>query len=214
MTNPWQLLLNQALSSSLIELIAVILAICYLLLAVKQRLGCWPAAFLSSLGYLYVFFDVQLYMESLLQIYYAGMAVYGWRQWQRDGHGQPLPIRTWPLRQHLINLGFIATATYIAGSILIQTDARLPYLDAFTTVSSILTTYMVTQKILENWFYWLIIDIVSIYLYIDRALYFTALLFCIYIIIIGFGWRQCWLLWRAQDKNEPVTSPGTGSTAL
>ena len=214
MTLSWQSLLNQATSSSLIELLAVILAISYLLLAVKQRLACWPAAFLSSLLYLTVFFDVQLYMESLLQIYYAGMAVYGWQQWQRDGHDQPLPIKTWPLRQHLINLGLIAAVSYIAGSILSQTDARLPYLDAFTTVSSILATYMVTQKILENWCYWLIIDIVSIYLYIDRALYFTALLFCIYIIIIGFGWRQWLVLWRAQDKNEPETSTGTGQREL
>lgn len=205
MTNTWQLLLNQAVSSSLIELIAVILAISYLLLAVKQRIECWPAAFLSSLVYLYVFFDVQLYMESLLQIYYAGMAVYGWQQWQRDGQDQPLPIKTWRLRQHLINLGLIVTATYVIGSVLIQTDARLPYLDAFTTVSSIFATYMVTQKVLENWLYWLIIDIVSIYLYIDRALYFTALLFCIYIIIIGFGWRQWFVLWRAQATNDAAS---------
>ncbi|MEC8822060.1 MAG: nicotinamide mononucleotide transporter family protein, partial [Pseudomonadota bacterium] len=76
MTGFWQLLSGQAASSSVIELLAVILAISYLLLAVKQQIWCWPAAFLSSLIYLYVFFEVQLYMESMLQVYYAGMAVY------------------------------------------------------------------------------------------------------------------------------------------
>ena len=201
MTLSWQSLLNQATSSSLIELVAVILAISYLLLAVKQRLACWAAAFLSSLIYLYVFFDVQLYMESLLQIYYAGMAIYGWQQWRPQGHAPPLKIKTWPLRQHLINLALILTASYVAASLLTQTDARLPYIDAFTTVSSVLATYMVTQKILENWIYWFIIDTVSIYLYIDRDLYFTALLFCIYLIIIGFGWTQWRTLWRAQNLN-------------
>jgi nicotinamide mononucleotide transporter len=198
----WQLLLGQAGSSSVIELIAVILAISYLLLAVKQQIWCWPAAFLSSLIYLYVFFEVQLYMESILQVYYAGMAVYGWQQWQQKANDQARAIRTWPLRQHLINLVLILAGTYIAGRLLLQTDARLPYIDAFTTVASVLTTYMVTQKILENWIYWLVIDLVSIFLYLDRALYFTALLFLVYIVIIGFGWLQWLALWRASKPHN------------
>lgn len=202
MTGFWQLLSGQAASSSVIELLAVILAISYLLLAVKQQIWCWPAAFLSSLIYLYVFFEVQLYMESILQVYYAGMAIYGWQQWQKKENDQIKPIRTWPLRQHLISLGLILAGTYIAGRLLVQTDARLPYIDAFTTVASILTTYMVTQKILENWIYWLVIDLVSIFLYLDRALYFTALLFCIYIVIIGFGWLQWLTLWRASRPHN------------
>ena len=202
MTEFWQLLSGQAVSSSVIELIAVILAISYLLLAVKQQIWCWPAAFLSSLIYLYVFFEVQLYMESMLQVYYAGMAVYGWQQWQKKENDQTRPIRTWPLRQHLISLVLILAGTYIAGRLLVQTDARLPYIDAFTTVASVLTTYMVTQKILENWIYWLVIDLVSIFLYLDRALYFTALLFCIYIVIIGFGWLQWLTLWRASRPHN------------
>jgi len=201
-TEFWQLLSGQAVSSSVIELIAVILAISYLLLAVKQQIWCWPAAFLSSLIYLYVFFEVQLYMESMLQVYYAGMAVYGWQQWQKKENDQTRPIRTWPLRQHLISLVLILAGTYIAGRLLVQTDARLPYIDAFTTVASVLTTYMVTQKILENWIYWLVIDLVSIFLYLDRALYFTALLFCIYIVIIGFGWLQWLTLWRASRPHN------------
>ncbi|MDE0756761.1 MAG: nicotinamide riboside transporter PnuC [Pseudomonadales bacterium] len=202
MTAFWQLLLGQAGSSSVIELIAVILAICYLLLAVKQQIWCWPAAFLSSLIYLYVFFEVRLYMESILQVYYAGMAVYGWQQWQKKVNDQARAIRTWPIRQHLISLALILAGTYIAGQLLLQTDARLPYIDAFTTVASILTTYMVTQKILENWIYWLVIDLVSIFLYLDRALYFTALLFSVYIVIIGFGWLQWLALWRASRPHD------------
>jgi nicotinamide mononucleotide transporter len=198
----WQLLSGQAASSSVIELIAVILAISYLLLAMKQQIWCWPAAFLSSLIYLYVFFEVRLYMESILQVYYAGMAVYGWQQWQKKVNDQARAIRTWPIRQHLISLALILAGTYIAGQLLLQTDARLPYIDAFTTVASILTTYMVTQKILENWIYWLVIDLVSIFLYLDRALYFTALLFSVYIVIIGFGWLQWLALWRASRPHD------------
>ena len=141
-------------------------------------------------------------MESILQVYYAGMAVYGWQQWQKKVNDQARAIRTWPIRQHLISLALILAGTYIAGQLLLQTDARLPYIDAFTTVASILTTYMVTQKILENWIYWLVIDLVSIFLYLDRALYFTALLFSVYIVIIGFGWLQWLALWRASRPHD------------
>ena len=83
----------------------------------------------------------------------------------------------------------IAAATLMSGLLLQQgTDARLPFLDSFTTWASVVTTFMVARKILENWIYWLVIDSVSIFLYLDRELYFTALLFVIYILIIFFGW--------------------------
>ena len=72
------------------------------------------------------------------------------------------------------------------------TDAALPLLDSFTTWGSILTTWMVTRKILENWLYWLVIDSVSIYLYLDRGLHLTAMLFVAYLVIVVFGYRK-WL---------------------
>lgn len=131
-------------------------------------------------------------MESALQIYYLAMAIYGWRQWRQPQSGSHyLPITRWSGRHHVVALAFIAIATLISGYILsLHTDARLPWLDSFTTWASVVTTYMVARKILENWLYWLVIDSVSIYLYVDRSLYFTALLFAIYIIIIGFGVYQ------------------------
>ena len=79
-------------------------------------------------------------------------------------------------------------------------NAALPFLDSFTTWGSVLTTWMVARKILENWLYWLVIDGVSIYLYLDRELYFTALLFAVYIVIIFFGYYQ-WLQHLKQQRQ-------------
>ena len=133
-------------------------------------------------------------MESALQIYYIGMAIYGWYEWTKAGPDNgTLPVSTWRTKQHIISLLLITLGTLVTGYYLqTSTEARLPYLDSFTTWSSVVTTYMVARKILENWIYWLVIDSVSIYLYLDRELYFTALLFGIYIIIIFFGWFS-WL---------------------
>ena len=181
---------HQLLQNSLLELVAVVFAVAYLVLAVKENSLCWYAAGISTLIFLFIFWDVKLYMESGLQIYYLAMAFYGWYQW-RGAQTETVSLRVskWRAKQHVVALALIATLTFISGSLLNSgTDANLPYLDSFTTWASVVTTFMVARKILENWFYWLVIDSVSIYLYFDRELYFTSLLFAIYIVIIFFGW--------------------------
>ena len=184
-------------ANSAIELIAVALAIAYLILAVKQNIACWYAAFISTSLFLFVFWQVQLYMESGLQVFYLVMAVSGWWLWQKPTDDSVMqnkrrPVRTWRINQHIAAIVFIAAATLVSGYLLADTSQRLPYLDSFTTWASVLTTIMVARKIIENWIYWFVIDTVSIYLYLDRELYFTAGLFALYLVIICFGYRS----WR------------------
>ncbi len=134
-------------------------------------------------------------MESALNVYYMIMAVYGWYQWTYGGDNKDgVPIRVLDLKLHLIIIGTVVIISLLSGSLLNQhTSAAWPYVDSFTTWASVITTIMVAKKILENWLYWLIIDSISIPLYIDRGLHLTALLFMIYIVIVVIGyfnWRQ------------------------
>jgi nicotinamide mononucleotide transporter len=186
------LLALQAMSAW--ELAAVALGIAYLLLAMRESLWCWYAAFASTAIFLFIFWQVGLVMESALQVYYLAMAVYGWWQWQRGRQGSgELAISRWNTKQHLVAVTSILLFSAASGLLLQQlTGAALPFLDSFTTWGSVLTTWMVTRKILENWLYWLVIDSVSIYLYIDRELYLTALLFATYLVIVIFGFKA-WL---------------------
>ena len=192
--------------NSILELIAVVLAIAYLLLAVRQHIACWYAAFISTAIFLYVFWQVNLYMESGLQVYYLGMAVYGWWAWQRGrSEGKPgLTISTWSLRQHLIVIGIIVVATSVSGTLLSGTEQRLGYLDSFTTWGAVVATFMVTRKILENWLYWVVIDSASLYLYLDRELYFTMILFLVYLVIIFFGFRSWLGEYRLKAQDDPT----------
>jgi nicotinamide mononucleotide transporter len=192
--------------NSSLELVAVVLAIAYLLLAVRQHIACWYAAFISTAIFLYVFWQVNLYMESGLQVYYLGMAVYGWWAWQRGrSEGKPgLTISTWSLRQHLIVIGIVVVATFVSGTLLSGTEQRLGYLDSFTTWGAVVATFMVTRKVLENWLYWIVIDSASLYLYFDRELYFTMILFLVYLVIIFFGF-QSWLReYRLEAQDDPT----------
>jgi nicotinamide mononucleotide transporter len=192
--------------NSFLELIAVVLAIAYLLLAVRQHIACWYAAFISTAIFLYVFWQVNLYMESGLQVYYLGMAVYGWWAWQLGrSEGKPgLTISTWSLKQHLIVIGIVMVATFASGTLLSGTEQRLGYLDSFTTWGAVVATFMVTRKVLENWLYWIVIDSASLYLYFDRELYFTMILFLVYLVIIFFGFRSWLREYRLEAQDDPT----------
>ena len=176
------------------EALAVLLGIAYLLLAARESLWCWYAAFASTAIFLVLFWQVRLYLESALQVYYLGMAVYGWWQWKRPGEAGTLAISRFSARAHGAAIGGVLLLSALSGALLTcYTDAALPYLDAFTTWGAIVTTWMVARKILENWLYWIVIDAASIILYLDRGLTLTAGLFAAYVAIAALGyvaWRR------------------------
>lgn len=176
------------------EVIAVVLALAYLVLAIRQNIACWFAAILSTGIYIVLMYQAGLYMESALQVFYVAMAVYGWHSWQQgEGPENSLPVHSWPLNRHLLPLVLIALLTLASGLALSHySDAAMPYLDSFTTWGAIVTTWMVARKIIQNWHYWFIIDSVSVYLYLSRGLWLTALLFVLYLVLIVVGYRQ----WR------------------
>ena len=186
-----------------LETLAVALGISYLLLAMRENSLCWYCAFFSTAIYVYIFGDVSLYMESALNVYYMGMAVYGWLQWQKGGANHSgVEIVRWTAKHHIISILVILIASVISGYLLsVNTDARLPYLDSFTTWASVLTTVMVARKVLENWLYWIVINSVSIYLYIDRDLDQTAAMFTLYLVLSVLGyvaWKKNYVL---QDRQ-------------
>jgi nicotinamide mononucleotide transporter len=185
-----------------LEILAVALALVYLVLAIRQNIWCWAAAALSTLLYLFIMWQARLYMESVLQLFYLAMAVYGWHQWRRGGDdGAELKVSTWPVRRHLLAIGSVLLLVFVSGELLTRySDAALPFLDSLTTWGAIVATYMVARKILENWIYWFVIDAVSIALYIDRELFFTAVLFGVYLVMIVIGYRS----WRASMIGNPA----------
>jgi len=176
----------------LMEITAVVFAIIYLLLAVKQDVRCWYAAIFSSFLYFFIMMSANLYMEAYLQIFYIFMAIYGWFQWNKISEDiSKFIVRTWSIKQHLIVISSIISLAYISGSLLnIYTEAALPFIDALTTWGAIIATYMVAKKLLENWIYWFVIDSISVLLFMSRGLYLTSVLFFVYLIIIYFGYKS------------------------
>jgi nicotinamide mononucleotide transporter len=146
-------------------------------------------------------FSANLYMEAVLQIFYIFMGFYGWKQWnKRDKEDAKFKIETLSLKTHFIILFSIIFFSLLIGYFLeIYTNAALPFLDSLTTFGALVATYMVAKKVLENWIYWFFIDALSVMLYINREFYLTAILFCLYLIIILFGFRTWLNIYRSQD---------------
>ena len=174
---------------SLLQGIAVAMAIGYLLLAIRENIWCWLFAGISTAIYVWLFFDARLYMESLLNVFYFGMAVYGWSVWQGGRtEDQDLPVSVWPARRHVAAVIGIVILVMLVGTLLARhTDAAFPYIDSATTFAAIWATFLVARKVLENWWYWLAIDTVSIFIYWSRDLELTSLLFVLYVGMIPFG---------------------------
>ncbi len=182
-----------------IELLAATLAVGYLLLAIGQRSACWYAAFLSSVLYVWVFSRAHLYMDSVLNVFYAGMAIYGHRQWRNRRPGGVLTVTHWGLRRHAIALLMIGALSLANAFILRRyTAAAWPLLDSLVTWSSVFATYLVARKVYENWNWWLLIDALSLGLYASRGLYVTALLFAAYLVLIMIGMRE----WRRTELGR------------
>ena len=175
-----------------LEIAAVIFAILYLILAVKQNILCWISGIISSILYFFIMRSAGLYMEAYLQIFYVFMGFYGWSQWKKEAiNKENFVVHTWSKLNHFFALSIILMLSFFSGTLLSSfTDSAVPFLDAFVTWGAVVATYMVAKKLLENWIYWLVIDSISIFLFISRDLFPTAFLFGIYIIIIIYGYRS------------------------
>ena len=182
-----------------LEVAAVVLGLAYVLLIVRRNRWGWFAGAASSSIYVYLAARARLPMQSLLQAYYVAMAVYGWLQWTRNAGEQGGRIVRLALRWHLhavllILIASALTARWLAA----ETQAAWPWLDSLTTWTCLWATWLVARSVLENWLYWIAADAVSVFLFAQQSLPFTAGLFTAYLLIASWGYRTWLLRYRRQ----------------
>lgn len=193
-------LLAQLRAVSAFEATAALVSLAYTVLAVRRNLLCWLCAFVSTCMYLLLFARQALYMQSLLQVFYLAMAVYGFLDWRkgRTSAGEVL-IRSWPLASHAIAVVAVVAASAVNGWLLARyTNAVMPYVDSFVTWGSVVTTWMVARRVIENWLYWIVVDGVGVWLFFSQNLLPTTLLFVIYLGVVIHGY----FVWRRQQAQQ------------
>jgi nicotinamide mononucleotide transporter len=181
---------NKAL---LLEIIAVIFGLAYIILAAKNKISCWFFGVISALLSIWLFIEyAQLYAEAFLYCFYFMGGFYGWYIWKNQV--KESTIYQHSLKNHalLIIIGGILSVGFYYLVTNIFTDAARPLIDSFTTIFSFIATYLTIKKWLNNWIYWIAIDIVTTYLYFSRELYLYAGLMTVYAVIAIYGYMQ----WR------------------
>ena len=180
---------------SLVEAVAAVLGVGYVVLAARQNIWCWPCAIASTGLYFGVFFELALYQQAALQLFYIGLSVYGWRKWRSGGEkSTPLRVSNFRAPQHFVAIALIVVLTVVTGWLTSRyTRTPMPYLDAFTAWGGVITSWMMARKVLENWLYWFVVDSLMVVLSWRAHLPATALLFAIYVgmAIVGYtSWRR------------------------
>lgn len=186
--------------SNYIELFGVISGLIYIYLEIKANIWLWPVGIITAAFYIIVFAQAKFYADMGLQLYYLIIFTYGLYIWLRKDNKQrgirtkQSQIRNITRKESLLySISTITIYIFIYEILTKYTDSPLPAWDSFTTALSIIATFMLAHKIIEQWWIWIVVNIVSLGLYIYKDLYMTAFLFIVYGImaIIGyFEWKK------------------------
>jgi nicotinamide mononucleotide transporter len=184
------------LATSPLEALAVLSGFVYVVLAVPRSRWCWVAGGFSSLIYVWLSARARLPMQSLLQAWYVGVAVYGFVRWSREVTTRVL-LLSW--RGHVAGIVASLLAAAAIGRFLAeQTQAAWPHVDASTTVLSLFASWLTARAKLENWLYWIVVDAVLAWLYAAQGLVFTAFLFIVYGLVAVAGFIEWTKAYRRQ----------------
>ena len=211
--------MNSWISENYIEIFGAITGIIYVFLEVRQTIWLWPLGIVTSGVYVWIFFTGKLYADMSLQAYYVVISVLGWYWWAKgsgrrvQGTGQEiekeegeeentvLQVTRLKLRTGIILLVAFVVLYFVMWLVLSRlTDSPVPGWDAFLTSLSIIATWMLARKIYEQWFLWIVVNIVSVILYCTRGLYPTVVLYFVYAAMSFIGLKA----WKATIKNKNV----------
>lgn len=186
-----------------LEITGALAGLVYLYFSVKQNIWLWPVGLITSAFYIVVFYSSQLYADMSLQIYYLIVSIYGWHHWllrKDNAYHNSIKISTLLVKDWIIYLSVVIVLTIPFGFILLTIPQKLglkpssvPWWDAFLTAGSIVATWMIARKLLEQWLWWIVIDAISIGVFFYKGLYFTVILFVVNTLmaIIGYiRWKK------------------------
>jgi nicotinamide mononucleotide transporter len=208
---------------SIVEWFAAFLGLISVWLVVKRNVLAFPIGIVMVLIYAWIFYGVRLYSDMLLQFFFAVMQVHGWIEWTRSTQQQRqgkieaqgeigistsnildetasisekitvlrLNAQQWGWTLIILVLGTLALG-WLMGR---YTQAALPYLDAFAAVQSMLAQWWMNRRYLDNWLLWIAVDVLYVYIYLDRQLYPTAGLYVVFTVMAVLGlleWHRAW----------------------
>ena len=209
MGNFWTEVYNYALQIDFLEFLGLVFGILAVWYLIKQSLWTWPAGIAYIIISFVIFWRIQLYGDFILHIFFLILNIYGWYYWvygKKSKDHKELEVTRLSLQANLLVLLATAVGVVVFGIFLQELPglidglepAALPYWDATTSILSVTGMWLTTRKKIENWYYWLIVDVLATGIYIYKGIYFYALLYGIYIILAVMGYLE----WRRSMQND------------
>ncbi|MBF0118466.1 MAG: nicotinamide mononucleotide transporter [Desulfobacterales bacterium] len=195
---------------SYIEFIGTVLYLWSVWLISKRRILTWPIGIISVLLYMILFYQIRLYSDTIEQLYYIGASIYGWYTWNKSpkDKGQITDVKFSKQREVILWIsltlvisiftGFFMSRVHTLLPIIFPEKASFPYIDAITTIMSFSAMWLMAQKKIESWIYWILVDMIGIWLYFVKNVKFISLLYVILLIMAINGL----LMWRNAISNR------------
>jgi nicotinamide mononucleotide transporter len=184
-------------------------------LYVRQNVWAWPIGIANSVCWLVLFWASRLYLDAALQLVYIGLGVAGWYWWLRGGERPgDLPVARTRRREVLALTGVGLVGTLGLWWAMAAVSDVLPLPDAATTVVSLIAQYMLTRKLLGNWWCWIAVDAAYIVMYTSQHLYLTAALQPLFIAMCVTGWRRWLSDLRDTDLRDAARTADTATAVV
>jgi nicotinamide mononucleotide transporter len=187
---------------SYVELVGTILYLWSVWLIMKRRVLTWPVGIISVLLYMLLFYQIRLYSDTLEQVYYLGASVYGWVVWNRSPkkEGQVTDVRYshwqaltfWIVLTGIVSIlvSILMSRIHLLLPVFFPEAASFPFLDGLTTIMSFTAMWLMAKKKIESWIYWIIVDMIGIWLYFVKDVRFISLLYVILLVIAINGFHS------------------------
>jgi len=206
------------LSENIVEVFGAVTGIAYVILEIKRNILLWPLGILTSAVYIYVFGNNGFYAGMVLQGYYVVISIYGWYAWSkltngvrqsREAGGQGARGSGSEVKSDIIKIdGKTALICFMTSlglwgllwfSLDRWTDSPVPLWDGLITSMSVVATWMLTRKFIEQWYVWILANAIAVIVYLAMGMYPTAILFVIYFVMAIIGART-WSKNRSRIK--------------
>ena len=190
---------------SYIELVGTILYVLSVWLVSRRNMLTWPVGIVSVLLYMVLFYQIRLYSDAMEQVYYLGASVYGWWFWSRSrqvkhaitdvDYSSRRAMVTWLIVTAALSVALAAVMSHVQewAPGVFPEAASYPYLDALTTVMSLVAMWLMARKHIESWVYWIVVDVIGIWLYLVKDVRFISLLYVVLLALTIRGlvdWRS------------------------
>jgi nicotinamide mononucleotide transporter len=189
--------------ASPIEWLGTILGFICVALYIRRNIWAWPVGLVQVMIYVYIFWQAKLYSDTGLNVIYIFMQAYGWWAWSQHQDQQEELIVEWGVAwQYGLWALTALLGAFGMGWLLTHTDASLPYADSFVASTSLVAQWLLTRRKLFNWSFWMAVDAVAIWVYLQKGLYPTSVLYMCFFCMAAFGQYSWWQHYRRQNRLE------------